>query len=143
MRLQLPLTLTAVLLLAADKKPNTAPKELKKLQGTWKASRALPKGKKVPKVSRAFHQLKLIITGNKYVLKTADTTILEATFTLDPTKKPRRIDLHFTGGPVKGETRLGIYEVSRNTLTIELGRSSKDRPRKFSAKRQSFKRVKG
>jgi uncharacterized protein (TIGR03067 family) len=142
MRVPVLLTLAAVLLVGADQKAEKYAEELKKLQGTWKSPLPMPKAKKGKKVPKAVNKLKLVITGTRYILKLGDMAVAEATLTIDPTKKPKRIDLTFTTGQLKGKKRRGIYEVTGDTLKIELGNSTKNRPKKFSARRRPYKRVK-
>jgi uncharacterized protein (TIGR03067 family) len=82
------------------------------LEGTWDLVAIEADGKelKLPKDGR------MITTGNKFVLKAGDKTIIAGTFKLDPKKKPKAIDVTYTEGPDKGKSFKGIYEVDGDTV---------------------------
>ena len=42
----------------------------------------------------------------------------EATYTVDPAKKPKQLDMMVTSGPSKGKTVLFIYELEGDTLKL-------------------------
>jgi uncharacterized protein (TIGR03067 family) len=62
------------------------------------------------------------------------STILEAKFTIDPTKSPKTIDYTLTDSDHKGQKRLGIYEWDGDTLKFCVGPIGKDRPTSFEGK---------
>jgi uncharacterized protein (TIGR03067 family) len=57
-------------------------------------------------------------------------------FTLDPTKNPKWIDVTYTDGERKGESSLGIYELKDDSLKICMSRST-TRPMEFETKAES------
>jgi uncharacterized protein (TIGR03067 family) len=62
---------------------------------------------------------------------------LELTFTIDPTKKPKAIDVTITMDDKKAVTK-GIYEVSKDSFRIcRTQEAGKDRPSAFAAKEGS------
>jgi len=60
--------------------------------------------------------------------------INEGTVKLDPTKKPKAIDITFTAGERKGQMVLGIYEIEGDTFRVCVARPGDERPAEFSAK---------
>src|SRR5437588_37548 len=81
-----------------------------KLQGTWNAVAIVEKGR--PEAAEKVRTLKLIITGDQYVYEFdgKDKKIVAA-FKLDPTAKPKAIDVVFDEGPFKGKTMKSIYSL--------------------------------
>lgn len=67
------------------------------------------------------------------VTLTVAKEVLQATYRLDPSKKPRAIDLTSTSGETKGRTYLGIYELDGDALKICFSEYEQDRPREFAA----------
>jgi uncharacterized protein (TIGR03067 family) len=101
---------------AAEEKPKSD-KEL--IQGTWIPVSGEQNGKKFPKDKLGD---KVIFTEDKVTLQSETGELREGTYTLDPTKKPKQIDL------VLGKnTIMGIYELKGTTLKfvgMERGRPS-------------------
>jgi uncharacterized protein (TIGR03067 family) len=120
---------------AADGKANeeTVAKELQAFKGTWRLSSKEEDGKKFSE-----EEIKDIIgTGDglgKFSVRRGDKVIGEATVKLDPTKKPKRIDVSFTEGKHKGQTVLGIYEIESEAFRVCIARVGDGRPAAFSAK---------
>jgi uncharacterized protein (TIGR03067 family) len=77
-------------------------------------------------------------------VKKGDKVLIKGTFKLDPSKKPKAIDMTVTEGrrdEDKGKELLGIYELDKDGLkwrTSEPG--GKDRPKEFAAKEGSKNR---
>ena len=59
--------------------------------------------------------------------------VSQGTSTIDPTKKPKTIDLTPTVGDDKGKQFLGIYEVGENTRRLCFAPLGKERPTEFSS----------
>ena len=123
----------AALAIAADDKKDDAKAELKKFEGTWQLVSSEPEGEKAP--AEAIKTAKATAKGNKVTLSVGGKEIMELTFTVDPTKKPKTIDSTATSGPDKGKKSLGIYEIEGDTLKICY--NEKERPKDFSAKKGS------
>ena len=123
----------AVLLLAAA----PAPKEddARTLQGAWQAVTYEAGGMAVKDVAE-----KVVCTCEKDILtfQYEGKVIWRATFKLDPSKKPRTIDITITEGrrdDDKGKELHGIYELGKDGLrwcTSEPGGT--DRPTAFATK---------
>jgi uncharacterized protein (TIGR03067 family) len=110
-------------------------KEMSRLEGEWSMVSGQANGLAMPQ--------ELVKTG-KRVAKNAETTItiggqilFKATFSIDPTKKPKTIDYTMTEGPTKGKTHLGIYELDGDTVKFCFAAPGEDRPTEFTAKEGS------
>jgi uncharacterized protein (TIGR03067 family) len=104
--------------------------ELKKLEGTWHLISFKIDGKKETLIDG-----RLIIQGNKMTTYVGDNAVSEATFSIDPTKKPKTIDF-VAIKPGKGTKSVGIYEHEGDYLRI-CGAEGEKRPTAFSAKEGS------
>jgi uncharacterized protein (TIGR03067 family) len=93
-----------------------AKKELKKLQGTWKVTRMEVAGVKMPQT--AYEHVTVVIDGDKLAFRDKGKTYEEIECVLDPSKKPREIDLHYVTGLKKGVVEIGIYEIDGDVLKI-------------------------
>src|SRR5262245_56439922 len=80
----------AVLAGAAVAQDSAADKELQQFQGTWTLESVEIKGVEVPR--EKFQGSTLVIRGNKMTRNLAGKTY-ESTFTVDPMKKPKQIDV--------------------------------------------------
>lgn len=92
--------------------------EIKRLQGTWRFSTLEVEASELPE--EMFRDSRMIIEGESFVTSSKEATY-SGTFTVDVAKKPKKIDLLFTGGPEKGNTSLGIYELEEGNWRICLG----------------------
>ena len=81
-------------------------KELKKLTGTWQLVAYEKDGVKGPEAD--LKQVKLIITGDKFTVEQAGKTVQEGWVCIDPTRKPKVIDIYPT--KPEGKVEMGIYE---------------------------------
>lgn len=114
--------------LAADDK---SADELKALVGKWKLQKAELGGTDAMELLKG---LKFeILEGGKYLIEVGGQKD-EGTFTVDPAKNPKQMDITGTGGPNKGKTIPTIYKHDGDTVTIcyELGGGA--RPTKFETK---------
>ncbi len=129
MRRRALLILTAALLAAADKPPDDVKKDLEKMQGTWVMTVLEIDGKLVPE--EKLKDTTLVIKGDKYTT-TVKGKSHEATFTLDPAKKPKAIDMTMADGPNKDKVHRGIYELDGDTLRLCRGQQpDRERPAEF------------
>jgi uncharacterized protein (TIGR03067 family) len=130
-----------VLLLGADTQKDDAVKtETNKLQGTWRVVEAERDGVKAP--GDETKKITLVIKGDKLTAKRTENAgkpeekNYEMSFTLDPTKNPKWIDVTYTDGERKGESSLGIYELKDDSLKICMSRGT-TRPMEFETKAES------
>jgi uncharacterized protein (TIGR03067 family) len=120
------------LLLAADNPTGDAKKDLDRMQGSWVAASGEAKGNPFP--DEQVKGTKLVLKGDKYSYTVGDTYQEEGTLKVDPTKKPKTIDVTIVEGEDKGETQLGIYEIGKDTLKLCFAPpgKGKTRPKDFS-----------
>jgi uncharacterized protein (TIGR03067 family) len=107
-------------------------KELQAFKGTWRLSYKEEDGKKFSQ-----EEIKDVIMTNDgsgmVSVRRGDKVIAEATVKLDPTTKPKTIEVTFTAGEQKGKTRLGIYEIEGDAFRVCVARPGDERPAEFSA----------
>src|SRR4051812_31381661 len=101
------------------------------LEGTWLPSAAELGGKKFPDEVRK--TIKLELKGDQYTV-TVGTQPDRGTCKLDPSAKPKALDITGTEGPNKDKTILAIYERDGDTLRICYDLSGKARPTEFRTK---------
>jgi uncharacterized protein (TIGR03067 family) len=134
--------LTVGLLLGADAKDD-GKKELEKFQGEWTVESGERDGQKFPE--EVAKSLKRTVKGDKTIVSREGQVVAEGTITLDPTKKPKTIDIKLDAS---GETVQGIYELDGDTLKICYAAPGMPRPKEFATKEGSgltlgvWKRVK-
>jgi uncharacterized protein (TIGR03067 family) len=121
------------LLVGADSPKEEVKKIQEKLQGTWKPVSVEQRGES--KDDDEDHRL--IFDGNKFRIKRGDQPIIQGTFKLDPSKKPKQIDMKITedqNGEHKGKTALGIFALDGDTLKWCIAEpGTTERPKEFSA----------
>jgi uncharacterized protein (TIGR03067 family) len=123
------------LILGAEEKKDDAKKDQETLQGTWKVVASETGGKDQ---TEEFKDHLLVFEGDTFALKKGDEIGVKGTFKLDPSEKPRAIDVTITEDGRegdKGKVLHGIYELDKGTLkwcTAEPGGT--DRPKEFSTK---------
>ena len=121
------------LFLAADDGPNEkAKQELEALQGTWNGVSAQENGQAVPEANAKAMQF--IIKGDSYTFKLNGQEYEQGALKVDPTKKPKTIDIKITKGEDKGKEQLGFYELDKDTLKLCVPAPGKPRPQEFGAK---------
>jgi uncharacterized protein (TIGR03067 family) len=113
----------------ADEKADA---DLKAMVGKWKVEKAEYDGKDI---TAFFTTLKFgIHAGGKYTVdfgKEKD----EGTFTVDPSKSPKEVDVKSEAGPNKGKTIKAIYKIDGDTMTVCYEHDTNEpRPTKFESK---------
>ncbi len=101
-----------------------------KLQGSWEITVAQMAGKE-PEGDEGdqIKKNKMVFTGNKLKLKH------EVEYTIDPSTKPKQIDLKVDDGPENERgTWKGIYELKGDELTLHVGMPNQERPTDFTSK---------
>jgi uncharacterized protein (TIGR03067 family) len=120
------LVLVASLFVADD-----ANKEYDRFEGTWKFVSIEVEGMKVPE--DMIKGQRLNCKGTQFTAEGMGEAF-KGTFKVDASKKPKTIDVHFTEGPEKGNTLLGIYELEGDVYKVCLGTPGKSRPTEFVSK---------
>ena len=122
------------LLAAGDAKDEAIKKERKKFEGTWQVVSLVVDGDK----SDEQDARKITVVNEadgRWTLEVDGKVIARGTSEIDPTKKPKAIDLTETEGDDKGKTALGIYDVDGDTWKHCF--SFDKRPEKFESKEGS------
>src|SRR5262249_35094149 len=109
-------------------------KDRKAMQGSWKVVSFEIDGNQ-PFDEEQLARIKATFDGSgKLTIEADGSTVLEATTKIDPSKKPKAIDIAYTEGDMKGQTALGIYELKGDTFRYCRAAPGKDRPTAFSSK---------
>jgi uncharacterized protein (TIGR03067 family) len=110
-----------------------AQKERERLQGTWELTGAVGGGKPVP--PEKVKGVRVVFSGEQMSLVSpGDEPKREFTFKLDPTAKPKAIDLTALDGGFKGKTNPGIYQLEGDTLKLCMrNEPTKERPAKLAS----------
>ena len=120
---------------AADEKKDDAKKDQEALQGTWRPVSAEQGGKDQGDEAK---EHTLTFEKDTFTVKRGGEVAVKGTFKLDPSKKPKAIDMTITEGrrdDDKGKELHGIYELTKDGLkwcTSMPGGT--DRPKEFSTK---------
>jgi uncharacterized protein (TIGR03067 family) len=118
-----------------DANAEAVAKDLQVLKGAWRMNSKEVDGRKF-----SDKEIKDVIgtidESGGVLVRRGDKVLGEGTVKLDPTKKPKTIDVAFTEGEHKGKTALGIYEIEGDTFRVCLARpgSGDGRPAEFFAK---------
>jgi uncharacterized protein (TIGR03067 family) len=126
------LAILAGLLAGADTREEQIKRDLAQIQGEWAMVSGEREGRALPE--EFVKTARRVCKGDETTAIINGEIALRAKFTLDPTKKPKTIDYHLTGGPNKGLTQLGIYELDGDTLRFCQSIPGEPRPTEFSAK---------
>ena len=121
-----------------------AQEDLKTLQGTWNVTFIEAGGVRTPagKISKG---LQFIFKDDQLKMISAeDKNGSELTIKLDPSHKPKAIDLTWKEAPFKNKTALGIYAFEGKTLKLcfpDDPDEDSTRPKTFTMKKGSLARV--
>jgi uncharacterized protein (TIGR03067 family) len=124
----------------------SADKDGDAMQGTWVPSSAEFAGEKFPDEVR--QTIKLVVKGDKYTV-TVGKQVDQGTVKVNPSAKPKTLDITSTEGANKGKTILAIYELDGDTLRVCYDLNGKDRPTEFKTRTNTqlflvtYKREKG
>jgi uncharacterized protein (TIGR03067 family) len=117
---------------AGDDKDKAVKEDRKKYEGTWQVVSLEVDGNKSDE-----EDVKKITVVNeadgKWTIEVEGKVFARGTSEIDPTKKPKAVDLTITEGDSKGQTALGIYEFKDDTRKVCLAPAGKERPTEFSS----------
>ena len=118
----------------AGEKDDAVKKDMKLLEGTWVLDAFETNGKAVP--AEKINKIKTTIKGDHYSVDFGEKK-MELTFKIDPSKKPKSIDLIMTKDG-KNAVTPGIYEIGPDLLKICRGlEAGAERPTTFGTKEGS------
>jgi uncharacterized protein (TIGR03067 family) len=126
------LTATGAIASADEAKDEAIKKDHKLIEGTWRIVALEINGEK----SDEEDAMKLTVVNGSdgtWSVRSEGNEISKGTSTIDPTKKPKTIDLTPTEGGGKDKAHLGIYELGEKTRKLCFAPPGKDRPTKFSS----------
>jgi uncharacterized protein (TIGR03067 family) len=126
------LTEIGFLMADSDAKDDAIKKDRKKYEGTWQVVSLEVDGNKTNEED-AKKILVINEVDGKWVIEVEGKVVERGTSVIDPTKKPKTVDLATTEGENSGKTVLGIYEFGDDTRKVCLAQSGKERPTEFSA----------
>lgn len=108
--------------------------DLKRLQGVWEITGGELNGSTIS--SFDLPSLVVAITDQSYRVD-RDGAIDTGTFTIDPAKQPKQMDIRPKTGDDEGRTLLAIYEVDGDSLRICYASESAGRPSAFATEPDS------
>jgi uncharacterized protein (TIGR03067 family) len=104
----------------------------KMLDGKWETVNVEKEGKEL---GGGFRGFMMVVKGNTFDDVTEEgKRVGGGAIKLDPGKKPPTVDLSYTAGASKGTTRLGVYRLQGDTLTIALAEAGTARPNEVESK---------
>jgi uncharacterized protein (TIGR03067 family) len=124
MRLTIGLAACVLLIAAEDKGKD---KKADALTGTWKVTSLEVGGMDVEQAKGSLFTFK----EGKLTMK-SERGERVSTYKIDASKKPATIDTTAQGGQQDGMTRMGIYEVKGDDLTLCIAFMGDERPKKFT-----------
>jgi uncharacterized protein (TIGR03067 family) len=105
------------------------------LEGTWTCAAATIDGS--PLAADTAKLLKLTLTADRFKTQRGEQVLFDSTYTIDPTKEPKQIDMIGTEGDLKGKPALGIYKLDGDKLTLCYTMPGNERPAKFESAAKS------
>jgi uncharacterized protein (TIGR03067 family) len=86
------------------------------LAGTWSCLSATVDGKPLPKETTDL--LRLTLTQNRYKTEKGSEVLFDSSYTVDPSKNPKQINMIGTEGDLAGKEAPGIYALEGDVLRI-------------------------
>jgi uncharacterized protein (TIGR03067 family) len=125
--------LTTPLLLRADN--DDVRKELKAMEGKWKAVALEAGGRPLPK--EAIPEFTFIVGADGKSTGKMAQSEYTATITINPKQDPKTIDNLHESGAQKGKKQYGVYKLEGDKFTVCMtapGAAARDRPKSFDTK---------
>jgi uncharacterized protein (TIGR03067 family) len=120
------------LLAGGDARDEAVKNDRKRYEGTWQVVSLEVDGNKA-----AEEDAKKITVINKadgkWGIEVEGKVVARGTSEIDPTKKPKEVDLTVTEGENSGRTALGVYQFGEDARTVCLAQPGKERPTEFAA----------
>jgi uncharacterized protein (TIGR03067 family) len=114
-------------------------KELERFQGNWQAVSIQHVDGRLA-TEAELRVTRLVVEGNKFTLTGKDYSIT-GTFTIDPTRKPRTIDVMLANSKKPEEKILGIYQMKGGTRKSCFAFPGTDRPGDFQSAGKGYLRL--
>jgi uncharacterized protein (TIGR03067 family) len=120
------------LLAAGDAKDEAIKKDRRQYEGTWQVVSLVVDGNKAGEEDA--RKITVINAADgKWTIEAEGKVVARGTSVIDPTKKPKAVDLTVTEGKDKGKMALGIYEFRDDTRKVCVAAPGKERPTEFAA----------
>ena len=110
--------------------PTPAATDSARLQGTWSMVSGAADGYPMP--AAYVQSMRRVASGSEVTVEMGGRLFFKATISLEPTRSPKTIDYHMTGGPTVGTVQLGVYEISGDTARFCFASPGKARPKEFA-----------
>ena len=123
-----PLAIAALVTSGGDEPAN---KELARLEGVWRFARVDVNGAEQP--SSAFPANEMIVLKDGRYLVVQGARITHGMVRLDPSTRPKRVDVKLTEGAAKGRSIGAIYDLSPDTYRVCGFLSGTQRPATFAS----------
>jgi uncharacterized protein (TIGR03067 family) len=107
-------------------------KELAALDGTWAVVAQTENGEAGK--PDEFKGATFVFQAGKMSARLDGKEVGRSSFTIDPGKSPKQIDIVYGSGPAKGKTARGIYKLDGEKLVVCEAAPGKDRPTAFESK---------
>ncbi len=118
---------------AGDATDEAVKKDRQRFEGTWQVVSLVVDGNKAGEADARKITVRNAADG-RWAVEAGGKVVARGTSVIDPTKRPRTVDLTVAEGEDKGKTTLGIYEFSGDdTRKVCLAQAGKGRPAEFAA----------
>jgi RNA polymerase sigma factor (sigma-70 family) len=104
-----------------------------KLQGTWQAESATFGGKAVDLAENDI-PYEMTFDAGKVTARNKKGDAAEGTYTADPTKDPKELDIAMTSGPSNGKTLRAVYALEGGRLKLCGGQPDGERPTEVASR---------
>jgi uncharacterized protein (TIGR03067 family) len=101
------------------------------LCGAWACTAAVVDGK--PLSDAVVKELRLTIDPHRYRTERGGEVLFDSTYRIDPSKRPRQIEMTATEGDAAGQPALGIYALEGDTLRMCYVMPGGARPKTFES----------
>lgn len=137
---------TANTVSADDARAKAIQQDRNRIAGTWQIVALTVNGNRSQ--DEDLHKLTVVNGADgTWSLRSEDNEIVRGTTSIDPTLKPKTIDIQPTTGNDQGKTYPGIYELNQTTRKLCFAPPGKDRPTAFNSTAENqhilveFKRI--
>jgi erythromycin esterase len=108
-------------------------KDMDRMQGIWRMVAMNQEGEPQP-LDGPLARLQLIVKSDRRTLQADDVVFAQARYRINPSAEPPTIDVIVTQGAARGQTMLGIYDLTGSRLRVCLAAPGRERPREFYPK---------
>jgi uncharacterized protein (TIGR03067 family) len=120
-----------LMLLAACSTTHHRIAKMNPLTGTWIGASATVDGRALPDAT--VNQLRLTLTADRYKTEKGNEVLFDSTYTVNPSRSPKEINMIGTEGNLTGKSAEGIYSLEGDTLEVCYTMPGKPRPSAFSS----------